>query len=127
MDNLKKSQRNIKRNVSVFDLEHGKTQPQALELEEAILGALMIDNEALNTVIDIISSHSFYKEAHKEIFRAISNLFASSQPVDLLTVSNELKRNGQLDMIGGDYYLSQLTQKVASSAHIETHARIVVQ
>ena len=127
MDNLKKSQRNIQRNVSVFDLEHGKTQPQALELEEAILGALMIDNEALNTVIDIISSHSFYKEAHKEIFRAISNLFASSQPVDLLTVSNELKRNGQLDMIGGDYYLSQLTQKVASSAHIETHARIVVQ
>ncbi len=120
-------QSSARTNAPVIDLEHGRIPPQALDLEEAVLGALLIDKNALNEVIDIISAEAFYQESHQEIFRAIRNLFGDSKPIDMLTVANYLREEGKLDIAGGDYYLAQLTQRVSSSAHIEFHARIIVQ
>lgn len=111
----------------IINLEKGKIPPQALDLEEAVLGAMMIDKKGIDDVIDILHSEAFYKEAHQQIYDAIYTLFQNSEPTDLLTVSNQLRKNGKLDFVGGDFYLIGLTQKVASSAHIEFHARIIIQ
>lgn len=108
-------------------LESGKIPPQALDIEKAVLGALMLDRNALTAVIDILQPSVFYKDAHQKIFEAIQGLFAKSEPIDILTVTNELKSNGNLDIIGGPYYITQLTQGVASAANIEYHARILLQ
>ncbi|MDX1665929.1 MAG: replicative DNA helicase [Saprospiraceae bacterium] len=105
----------------------GKVQPQAISLEEAVLGALMLDKDALAVVLDILNEESFYLDAHKQIYRAMLHLFERSRPVDLLTVTEELKKNGELEMVGGPHYLVELTNKVASSANIEYHARIISQ
>jgi replicative DNA helicase len=112
---------------AIINLEKGKLPPQALELEEAVLGAMMIDKKGVDEVIDILQSEAFYKDAHKHIFEAIFQLFTDSQPIDLLTVSSQLKKNAKLELAGGDYYLIQLTQKISSSAHIEFHSRIILQ
>ena len=113
--------------TTIINLEKGKLPPQALDLEEAVLGAMMIDKKGVDDVIDILQSEAFYKDAHKHIFEAIFQLFTDSQPVDLLTVSAQLKKNAKLELAGGDFYLIQLTQKIASSAHIEFHSRIILQ
>src|SRR5690554_2421555 len=105
----------------------GKLPPQALDLEEAVLGALMLEKDALSVVIDILKPETFYSEAHNKIFEAITNLFQKSSPVDILTVSAELRKMGSLEMIGGAYYLTQLTDRVVSAANIEFHARIISQ
>ena len=110
-----------------LSLEHGKLPPQAIDLEEAVLGALLLEKEAVNAVIDILQPESFYKDSHSRIFSAIKNLFGKSEPIDILTVTNELKSSGELDIIGGAYYLARLTNRVASSANIEYHARIISQ
>lgn len=107
--------------------EGGKVQPQAPALEQAVLGALMLDKDALPIVIDILSPNSFYSEAHQDIYRGICKLFEKSQPVDLLTVTEELKKQGVIDAVGGPFYLVELTNRVASSANVEYHARIVSQ
>jgi replicative DNA helicase len=111
----------------IISLEKGKIPPQALDLEEAVLGAMMIDKKGIDDVIDILHAKAFYKEAHKEIYAAVYALFQNSEPTDLLTVSNQLRKEGKLEFVGGDFYLIKLTQKVASSAHIEFHARIIIQ
>ena len=111
----------------IISLEKGKIPPQAVELEEAVLGAMMIDKKGIDDVIDILHSEAFYDVKHQEIYAAIYELFQNSQPIDLLTVSNLLKKKGKLELVGGDFYLIRLTQKVASSAHIEFHARIILQ
>lgn len=103
----------------------GKMPPQAVELEEAILGALMLEKNAISVVIDILFPESFYKDSHKEIYQAIRNLFEQSQPIDLLTVTDELRSQGKLEFVGGAYVISELTNKVGSAANIEYHARIV--
>ncbi|OUS02591.1 replicative DNA helicase [Flavobacteriales bacterium 33_180_T64] len=112
---------------TIISLEKGKIPPQAIDLEEVVLGAMMIDKKGVDEVIDILSADAFYKEAHKNIFAAIFKLFENSEPVDLLTVSSQLKKDAKLDLIGGDFYLISLTQRVSSSAHIEFHARIILQ
>ena len=112
---------------TIINLEKGKIPPQALDLEEVVLGAMMIDKKGVDEVIDILSSEAFYKDAHKFIFEAIFKLFENSEPIDLLTVSTQLKKDNRLDVAGGDFYLISLTQKVSSSAHIEFHARIILQ
>lgn len=112
---------------TIINLEKGKIPPQAIDLEEVVLGAMMIDKKGVDEVIDILSPDAFYKEAHQHIFEAIFQLFENSEPVDLLTVSSQLKKNQKLDIVGGDFYLISLTQKVSSSAHIEFHARIILQ
>ena len=105
----------------------GRVPPQAIELEEAILGALLIDRDALSKVIDILSSESFYVDGHQKIFEAITQLFGDSDPIDILTVSQRLKKEGELNNIGGEAKLIGLSTRVSSSAHIEFHSRIVVQ
>ncbi|MGB0880660.1 MAG: replicative DNA helicase [Polaribacter sp.] len=111
----------------LIPLEKGKIPPQAVDLEEAVLGAMMIDKKGIDDVIDILHSDAFYDDKHQEIYAVIYELFQNSEPIDLLTVSNRLKKNAKLELVGGDFYLIRLTQKVASSAHIEFHARIILQ
>lgn len=115
------------RSAQVISLEKGKVPPQAIDLEEVVLGAMMIDKKGVDEVIVILHSEVFYKPAHQHIFEAIRTIYDNSEPVDLLTVSSQLKKNGKLDLAGGEFYLIQLTQKVSSSAHIEFHARIIIQ
>ena len=117
----------VNKSPSVVSFERGKIPPQALDLEEVILGAMMIDKKGVDAVIDIFHPYAFYQEAHQFVFEAIVKLFENTEPIDLLTVSSKLKSEGRLDKVGGDYYLVQLTQKVSSSAHIEYHARIILQ
>ena len=112
---------------TIISLEKGKIPPQAIDLEEVVLGAMMIDKKGVDEVIDILSPEAFYKDAHKYIFEAIFKLFENSEPIDLLTVSSQLKKDEKLELVGGDFYLISLTQRVSSSAHIEFHARIILQ
>ncbi len=107
--------------------DHGRVPPQAADLEEAVLGAMMLEQNALTNVIDILKPEVFYREAHQKIFAAIHDLFGNSQPVDILTVTQELKKRGELDLVGGAYTISMLTNRVASAANVEFHARIVLQ
>src|SRR5690606_17109590 len=108
-------------------VDGGKLQPQAIELEEAVLGAMMLEKNAVNEGIEILQPESFYKEAHQKIFSAIFELFGESEPIDILTVTHRLRKKGELDEVGGPYYISQLTNKVASAANIQFHARIISQ
>ena len=105
----------------------GKLPPQATDMEEAVLGALMIEKDALSTVADILRPDSFYKESHQRIYSAIINLFVNSEPIDLLTVTSKLRSTGELDLIGGAAFITELTSKVNSAANIEYHARIISQ
>lgn len=121
---IKKSKRNIHPEML---LENGKLMPQAIDIEEALLGALMLEKDAYIKIGDFVFAEMFYKPQHQEIFRAIQNLFQRSEPIDLLSVTHELKRLGKLEISGGAYYLTQLTYKVASAAHIEYYARVLLQ
>ena len=103
----------------------GRLQPQARELEEAVLGALMLEKDSI--VSEILKPECFYEKAHEKIYAAIVDLALSQRPVDMLTVTEQLKKRGELEDVGGPFYISQLTSKVASSAHIEYHARIIAQ
>ncbi|MDB2329959.1 replicative DNA helicase [Flavobacteriaceae bacterium] len=112
---------------SLVNLERGKIPPQAVDLEEAVIGAMLIDKKGVDEVIDILQPEAFYKEANQHIFTAIHALFETSEPIDLLTVSAQLRKMGLLEKVGGDFYLVQLSKKVSTSAHIEFHARIILQ
>ncbi len=108
-------------------LDYGNIPPQALDLEEAVLGAIMLEKDAIIAVMDIIQPESFYKEVHQKIFKAVLDLSQELQPIDILTVTEELRKRDELDLIGGPFYITQLASKVSSAAHIEYHARIVAQ
>ena len=127
MEDNKPIFKSINQKTTVVNLEQAKLPPQALDLEEAILGAMLIDKKGVDEVIDILQPEAFYKTSHQYIFEAILILFESADPIDLLTVSSALRKSGRLEAVGGDFYLVQLTQKIASSAHIEFHARIILQ
>lgn len=105
----------------------GKLPPQALDLEEAVLGALMLEKGALNAVVEFLKPEHFYSEQHQEIYRAIIELFKGSEPVDMRTVVNQLRKEAKLELIGGAYYIAELTSKVSSGANIEYHARVVIE
>ena len=111
----------------VLSSPDGKLPPQAIELEQAVLGALMIDNDALSNSIELLKPESFYQTEHQKVFSAIEDLFNNTQPVDILTVTNLLKQKGDLKDVGGAAFVSKLTERVASAANIETHARIIAQ
>lgn len=125
MEIASRSTKNKPQSISLID--GGKLQPQAVELEEAVLGAMMLEKNAVNEGIEILQPESFYKEAHQKIFGAIKALFGDTKPVDILTVTDQLRSDGLLDEVGGPYYISQLTNKVASAANIQFHARIIAQ
>jgi replicative DNA helicase len=130
-DNPNKQAMNLRRerpaNGDLSNYVFGKVQPQALPLEEVILGALMLEKDAILSVSDILKPETFYSDSNATIYRAIMSLAAQSSPVDLLTVAERLKAMGEIDRIGGYYFLTELTQRVGSSANIEYHARIVAQ
>ncbi len=105
----------------------GKIPPQAKELEEAILGAIMLEKSAFDTVVEILKPECFYVEGHQKIYKAMQSLAIKSLPIDLLTVVEELKVREELDFVGGPYAVTKLTNSVVSSANIEAHSRIVLQ
>jgi replicative DNA helicase len=117
--------KNNRENIIPIDL--GKIPPQCVDLEQVVLGAIMIEKDSLMLISNIITPESFYKESHQKIFQAIVNLSLKHDSVDILTVTEELKKLGCIEEIGGPYYIVQLTGKIASAAHIETHARIIAQ
>lgn len=109
------------------ELLYGRIQPQAIPLEEAVLGAIMIDKDGFPSIIEILRKESFYLDKNQVIFEVMSDLFGKSQPIDLLTVHESLKKTNKLESIGGIGYLMDLTNKVGSAANIEFHARIIAQ
>ncbi|TAE48030.1 MAG: replicative DNA helicase [Bacteroidetes bacterium] len=115
------------RALSTQMLAGGKLPPQALDMEEAVLGALLLEKDALHRIMDILKAEMFYKDANKTIYEAILVLFQNSEPVDILTVKNTLRQAGTLEKAGGAFYLTELTSRVASAANIEYHARIVAE
>lgn len=115
----------VEKTVLVPDL--GKLPPQVPELEEAVLGALMLEKDAYSIISDILKPESFYNPVHNIIYGAIQGLAAQQKPVDVLTVVEELKRRGELESAGGAIYVAELSEKVASAAHIEYHSRIIAQ
>ncbi|HAY70804.1 MAG TPA: replicative DNA helicase [Saprospirales bacterium] len=108
-------------------IQYGRVQPQAIPLEEVVPGAILIDKNALPAVMDILKVETFYKQAHQEIFKVILELFHKSQPIDILTVQEALKKAQLLESIGGITYLAALTNSVSSAANIEYHSRILTQ
>lgn len=113
----------MKNNETIF----GKVPPQSIELEKAVLGALMLEKNAIIDVLDILTVDSFYKESHQVIFKSVIDLFSKSEPIDLLTVTQSLRKNGTLDIAGGALYVTELTSKVSSAANIEYHSRIIYE
>lgn len=122
-----RTKRNTKLDIEKLNAQYGKIPPQAVEVEEAVLGALMLERDAFVGVSDVLTEDCFYKEEHREIFRVIKDLSSNDKPVDLLIVTQELKNRELLEKVGGAYYITQLTSKVASAAHLEFHARIIAQ
>ena len=110
-----------------IDLDFGKIPPQALDLEEAVLGAVMLEKDAIIEVLDILKPESFYREEHQKIFQAILDLSSNDKAIDILTVTEELRKRKELDFVGGPLYITQLTSRIASAAHVEFHARIIAQ
>lgn len=107
--------------------QYGKLPPQAVEVEEAVLGALMLEADTIEVVTGILDTRSFYKDEHQKIFEAIKALKEDEKPIDLLQVTMKLKNREELDAVGGPAHITGMTRKVASAAHIEHHARIVAQ
>ena len=106
---------------------YGKVPPQAKDLEEAVLGAIMLEKSAFDTIVEILKPECFYVEANQRIYRAMQGLQLKNSPIDLLTVVEELKFREELDLVGGPYYVTKLTNSVVSSANIEAHSRIILQ
>lgn len=111
----------------ISTIEVGKLQPQAIEIEEAVLGALMLESNAYKDVEDKLSPDDFYLPCNKQIYTAIASLTSNRKPVDMLTVIEELKKMGELENIGGPIYIAELTGRVASSANIVYHSQIIKQ
>lgn len=121
----KKSRRKTAPDMST--MIYGKVPPQAKELEEVILGAIMLEKDAFDTVAEYLKPDCFYVDANQRVFTAMQNLSRKSQPIDILTVIEELRSLEELDLVGGAYYVTKLTNSVTSSANIEHHCKIVFQ
>lgn len=113
--------------LSIDDMSLGKIPPNAVEMEEAVLGAILLEDEALDETIAMLSPNIFYKEQNRKVCAAIIELYAEKEAIDILTVTQRLKKNGDLETVGGAYYVSSLTNRIASSANIVFHVRILQQ
>lgn len=132
MENLAPKSNNRNGNNMVRKLHdtvgiEGRIPPQAPDLEQAVLGAIMLEQTALNAVIEILHPEVFYREANRKIFEAIHRLFAKSEPIDILTVTTELQKSNELELVGGAFYIAQLTNRIASAANIEYYAHIIIE
>lgn len=116
-----------KNSLEKINEAYGKMPPQATDIEEVLLGALMLERDAVLLVIDILKPNSFYKEEHGVIFNAIVDLSKEQEPIDILTVTNKLRAEKKLESIGGAHYITNLTSRVATAAHVEFHAKIIQQ
>ena len=114
-------------NIDLLGLDMGKKPPQAIDIEESVLGALMIEANVVTDIMGVLVPDCFYKDAHKKIFSAISSLSARHAPVDILTVAEELNKEQHLVEVGGPFYLSQLSNRVGTAAHIDYHVKILLQ
>ena len=114
-------------NTQDLNIAVGKTQPSAIDMEEAVLGALMLEKDAIEVVIDILKPEAFYKPSHQKIYAAIKEIAEKGDAVDMLTVTQELRNKNEIAEIGGAGYIAQLSNKIASAAHIDFHARIIAQ
>jgi len=110
-----------------FDVALGKLPAQAVDMEEAVLGALMLENAAMGKVISFLRAEHFYVEAHRLIYSAINTMAIAEYPIDMRTVVSALRRSGDIETIGGAAYIAELTSKVSSAANIEFHARTMVE
>ncbi len=128
LTNLNKDRKQKRRSsLDLGTMVYGKVPPQAKDLEEAVLGAIMLEKTAFDTVVEILKPECFYVEAHQRIFSAMQSLSNKSQPIDILTVVEELRSREELEMVGGPYYVTKLTNAVVSAANIGAHARIILQ
>lgn len=128
LTNLNKDRKTRRKpSIDLSTMVYGKVPPQAKELEEAVLGAVMLEKSAFDTVIEILQPECFYVDAHQRIYKAFKSLADNHMPIDILTVVEELKRKEELDIVGGPYFITKLTNSVVSTANIEAHARIVLQ
>jgi replicative DNA helicase len=108
-------------------LTEGRIPPQAVDIEEQVLGAMLLEKEAISKVLEVLDDEAFHADRNRRVFQAIIGLFERGEPADSITVAEELRRRGQLDAIGGESYLVELTLKVTSGANVEYHARIVLE
>src|SRR5450432_1681803 len=128
LTNLNKDRKQRRKSpIDISTMMYGKVPPQARELEEAVLGAVMLEKTAFDTVVEILKPECFYVESHQRIYQAMQSLAQKSQPIDMLTVVEELRFREELEMTGGPYYVTRLTNSVVSSANIEAHSRIILQ
>ncbi len=128
MELINKDRKNRRKpSIDLSTMMYGKVPPQAKDLEEAVLGAVMLEKSAFDTVIEILHSECFYTDTHQKIFKAFESLAQKSMPIDILTVVEELKFKEELDLVGGPYAITKLTNSVVSAANIEAHARIILQ
>lgn len=126
MPEFKKRKDNKNIVAPISDLE-GRMAPRDLDLEEAVLGALMLESDAYINVCDILRPECFYEPANQKIYAAVQSLGAANKPIDIITVTEQLRLSGDLESVGGPLYVTQLTTRVLSGAHVEYHARIVAQ
>jgi replicative DNA helicase len=129
LNSINKDRKSRKKSTTVdlSTMVYGKIPPQARDLEEAILGAVMLERSAFDTVIENLKAECFYVEAHQIIFKSFISLANDNQPIDILTVVEQLKKSEELEMVGGPYYVTKLTNTVVSTANIEAHCKIVLQ
>ena len=128
LTNLNKDRKNRRKpSLDLSTMVYGKVPPQAKELEEAVLGAIMLEKSAFDNVVEILKPECFYVDAHQKIFKSFQSLAQKSLPIDILTVVEELKAREELDIVGGPYAITKLTNMVVSTANIEAHARIILQ
>src|ERR1700753_72423 len=128
LTNVNKDRKNRRKSsLDLSTMVYGKVPPQAKDLEEAVLGAIMLEKSAFDTVIEILKPECFYVDANQRIYRAMLSLQQKNQPIDILTVSEELRTREDLEKVGGAYYVTRLTNAVVSAANIEAHSRIVLQ
>lgn len=128
LTNLNKDKKQRRKGtLDLGNMVYGKVPPQAKDIEEAILGAILLHKNAFDEAASLLRPDAFYVESHGLIFKAMQRLAVKSQPIDHLTVSEELRSNEELELIGGSYYLHKLTNCVVSAAHMTSHCRIVLQ
>jgi replicative DNA helicase len=128
LTNLNRDKKNRRKtSPDLSTMIYGKVPPQAKDLEEAVLGAIMLEKGAFDAVVEILKPDAFYVDSHQRIYRAMQSLANKSQPIDILTVVEELRMREELDLVGGPYYVTKLTNAVVSSANIEAHSRIILQ
>src|SRR5574344_1490902 len=118
---------NKKGQQAPIDNNYAHLQPQAIDVEKVVLGALMVDSDAFSMVSEVLKPDSFYEPRHQKIYQAIQTMNMEERPVDVMTLTDELAKMGELDRIGGPAYLMEISSQVASAAHIESHARILAQ